>query len=113
VRLTGLAHDTSMYRAWARAVVEHAFDGPWERRYATGSAFLRGMGRGRVLGVHGVAAIERELGHLVVEAKLPTVGAPKSDSYEGDGYVLVRHEQTSVVREAMKRVVANVRVQYA
>src|SRR5690606_32591692 len=35
-RITGLAYDTSMYRAWARAVVDGAFDGPWERRYATG-----------------------------------------------------------------------------
>ncbi|MEO1337141.1 MAG: ATP-grasp domain-containing protein, partial [Myxococcota bacterium] len=42
VRLTGLAHDTSMYRAWARAEVDDAFDGPWPRRYATGAAFLRG-----------------------------------------------------------------------
>jgi hypothetical protein len=29
---------------------------------------------------------------------LPTVGAPKSDSYEGDGYVIVRHPDTDVVK---------------
>ena len=113
VRLTGLAHDTSMYRAWARAVVDDAFDGPWERRYAAGSAFLRGMGRGRVLGTEGVDALQRAVGQHVVEAKLPTVGMPKSDSYEGDGYVIVRHPDTEVVREAMKVVIANARVRYA
>ena len=36
-----------------------SFDGPWERKYAVGSAFLRGMGRGRVAGVTGVAKLQR------------------------------------------------------
>jgi hypothetical protein len=49
VRMTGLAHDADMYRAWARAVVDDAFDGPYERKYAVGCAYLRGVGRGRVL----------------------------------------------------------------
>ncbi len=113
VRLTGLAHDTSMYRVWARAVVDEAFDGPFERRYAAGSAFLRGLGRGRVLGTENIAEIQESLGDLVVEAKLPTVGASKSASYEGDGYILVRHQETDVVREAMRRIVSLARVRYA
>lgn len=113
VRLTGLAHDTSMYRAWARAVVDEAFDGPFERPYAAGSAFLRGLGRGRVLGTENIGAIQDALGDLIVEAKVPTVGARKSDSYEGDGYIVVRHERTEVVREAMRRIIALARVRYA
>lgn len=113
VRLTGLAHDTSMYRAWARAVIDEAFDGPFERRYASGSAFLRGLGRGRVLGVEGLDAVHRAIGDLVVEAKVPTIGAPKSDSYEGDGHVIVRHPETSVVEDAMRAVIDAVRVRYA
>ncbi|MEM7675100.1 MAG: ATP-grasp domain-containing protein [Myxococcota bacterium] len=112
VRLTGLAHDTSMYRAWARAEVDDAFDGPWPRRYATGAAFLRGMGHGRVIAVNGVGQIHQELGSLVAEAKLPTLGAMKSDAYEGDGYVLVRHEDTDVVRTALKRIIETIRVYY-
>ena len=112
-RLTGLAHDTSMYRAWARAMVDDAFDGPWPRTFAAGCAYLRGMGRGRVIGVEGVPAIQNELGGLVVEAKLPSIGTAKNDSYEGDGYVLVRHPDTEFVRRALQRVIETIRVYYA
>jgi len=113
VRMTGLAHDIDMYRAWARAVVDDAFDGPWERKYAVGCAFLRGPGRGRVLRVLGVEQANQQVGRLVAEASLPTPGVPKSDSYEGDGYVIVRHEDTEVVERAMKAVIETIQVQYA
>jgi formate-dependent phosphoribosylglycinamide formyltransferase (GAR transformylase) len=113
VRLTGLAHGTSLYRAWARAVVDEAFDGPFPREHAAGSAFLRGLGRGRVLAAQGLEDVLRELGDLVVEVKRPVGGMPKSDSYEGDGYVLVRHRETAVVEEALRRIVSRVRVRYA
>jgi biotin carboxylase len=111
-RMTGLAHDFDPYRAWARAVVDQAFDGPYERKYAVGCAFLRGVGRGRVARVDGVEAAQQKVAGLVEEAKLPTIGAPKSDSYEGDGYVIVRHRDTEVVRAALKSVVETIRVQY-
>ena len=54
------------------------------RLYATGTAYLRGQGRGRVRTVHGVEAMQRQIGHLVVEAKLPAarpagrVGLPRA-----------------------------------
>lgn len=112
-RMTGLAHDVDPYRAWARAVVDDAFDGPWERKYAVGCAFLRGMGQGRVAAVTGVHEAHEAVGRLVVEAKLPTIGAPKSDSYEGDGYVIVRDRDTATVQRALRRIIEGVRVQYA
>src|SRR4029078_3501459 len=89
VRLKGLGHGTHLYSAWARAVVDDAFDGPYERRYAVGCAYLRGVGRGRVLRVNGVERAQQLIGRLVVEARLPSRGDPRSDSYEGDGYVIV------------------------
>jgi formate-dependent phosphoribosylglycinamide formyltransferase (GAR transformylase) len=113
VRLTGLAYDVDLYLGWARAVVDGAWDGPWKRQYATGCAFLRGSGRGRVAAVHGVEAAQRAIGSVVAEAKLPTVGAPKSDSYEGDGYVIVRHPDTEVVRKALKIAIETIQVHYA
>ena len=111
-RMTGLAHDFDPYRAWARAVVDQAFDGPYERKYAVGCAYLRGMGRGRVARVTGVEAAQQKVAGLVEEFKLPTIGAPKSDSYEGDGFVIVRHRDTEVVRAALKAIVETIRVEY-
>lgn len=112
-RMTGLAHDIDPYRAWARAVVDSAFDGPWERKYAVGCAYLRGMGHGRVVSVTGVGEVNAMIGRHVAEAKLPSIGAPKSDSYEGDGYVIVRDPDTEVVKKALLAVIERVRVQYA
>jgi formate-dependent phosphoribosylglycinamide formyltransferase (GAR transformylase) len=113
VRLTGLAHDADLYRAWARAVVDEAFDGPWTRRWSTGCAYLRGSGRGRVVRVAGVAEANARVGSIVAEARLPTVGAPKSDSYEGDGYVILRDDDTEVVKRGLKTVIETIRVDYA
>ncbi|MEM1022179.1 MAG: ATP-grasp domain-containing protein [Myxococcota bacterium] len=111
--MTGLAHDMSMYRAWARAEVDGAFDGPYPRNYAVGSAFLRGMGRGRVISVRGVKEVHERIGDHVVEAKLPGLGAPKSDSYEGDGYIVLRHTDTEWVKSALATIVDTIRVAYA
>jgi formate-dependent phosphoribosylglycinamide formyltransferase (GAR transformylase) len=113
VRLNSFAHDTDMYRAWARAVVDSAFDGPYERKFAVGCAFLRGGGRGRVVGVRGVDRANERVGRYVVESKLPQIGAPKSDSYEGDGYVIVRDPDTEVVKQAMTAIIETIQVDYA
>ena len=112
-RMTGLVHGIDPYRAWARAVVDGELDAPWQRKYAVGCAFLRGMGQGRVTGVSGVAEANAAVGNLIVEAKLPQLGATKADSYEGDGYVIVRHESTAKVREMVKTIIETVKVQYA
>jgi hypothetical protein len=112
VRMNSFAHDADMYRAWARAVVDDAFDGPYERKYAVGCAFLRGVGRGRVLRTTGVDRAQELVGRHVVEARLPTPGAPRSDSYEGDGHVIVRHPDTAVVEQAMKTVIETIQVHY-
>jgi len=112
VRMTGIAHDADMYRAWARAVVDDAFDGPFTRKYAVGCAFLRGVGRGRVLKVTGVERAQALIGRHVVEARLPQPGAPRSDSYEGDGHVIVRDPDTTVVLDALKTIIETIQVHY-
>lgn len=113
VRLMSLAYDADMYRAWARASVDQAFDGPWERKYSVGIAYLRGPGQGRVTHVDGLDAAQAKMGHLVVESSLPKVGMPKSDSYEGDGFAIVRHPDTAVVTEALRVLVSTVKVHYS
>lgn len=111
--MTGLVHGIDPYRAWARAVVDGELDAPWERKRAVGCAFLRGLGQGRVARVTGVHEVHEAIGNLVAEAKLPTIGATKADGYEGDGYIVVAHEKTDVVRAALKKAIETIRVEYA
>lgn len=107
--LISYAHDVDFYAAWAKLVVFDRFEPP-RRAYAAGCAYLRGQGKGRIQGVRGLRKVLAELGPLVVEKKLPAIGARPSTSYEGDGYVIVRHPDTTVVERALGHVVANVRV---
>jgi biotin carboxylase len=107
------AHDADMYRAWARAVVDDCFDGPYERKYAVGVAYLRGVGRGRVSRVLNVDRAQQLVGRHVMEARLPSVGEMRSDSYEGDGYVVVRDPDVEVVKAAIKTVIETIRIEYA
>ncbi|MFO0684530.1 MAG: ATP-grasp domain-containing protein [Sandaracinus sp.] len=111
--MTGLAHDMDPYRAWARSVVDRAFDGPYERKYAVGCAYLRGAGHGRVVRVENADPVNKKIGKYVEEAKLPTIGAPKSDSYEGDGFAVVRDRDTKTVEDVLRYIIENVRVVYA
>ena len=108
--MIGFSHDVDFYSMWAELVLLGTFDPP-RRVYATGTAYLRGQGRGRVRTVHGVDEMQRELGHLVVDAKLPRPGQPASTSYEGEGFVTVRHEDTAVVRAALDRIITTLRVE--
>jgi hypothetical protein len=61
--------------------------------------------------VRGLDKLRKELGDIVVEAYVPRIGKPKSDSYEGDGYVLLRHESTAMVEQAIERVHATAQVE--
>ena len=108
--MLGYVHDVDFYRVWCELMLLGRFDPP-ERRYAAGTAYLRGQGRGRVRAVHGVEKLQSEIGHLVVEARLPQPGQPASSSYEGEGYVIVRDPDTEVVRDALRRIVSEVRVE--
>jgi hypothetical protein len=108
--LISYAHDIDLYRAWARLMVFDMFDPP-DREYSAGAAYLRGQGGGPIRAVHGLDQLRKEMGDLVVEARLPVVGRPRSSSYEGDGYLILRHPDTEVIREALRRIVQVVRVE--
>ena len=86
-------------------------DGPPQRRWSAGTAYLRGQGAGYVREVQGLDQLPGEVKSLVVESRLPTPGQMSSASYEGDGYVIVRHPDTGVVADAMRRLVTGVRVE--
>jgi len=108
--LISYAHDIDFYRAWAELMIHSTFDPP-PRRYAAGLAFLRGQGRGRVRVIHGLEKAQEELGELVVEVRLPRAGQPQADSYEGEGFVVLRHPETRVVADGLRRLVQLVRVE--
>jgi hypothetical protein len=103
------AHEFDVLAAWARLMIFGEWNPP-PRRWATGAAFLRGQGGGRVHNVLGLAEAQKELGELVVEVNLPRPGQPKSSSYEGEGYVVLRHSDTDTVVKALMRLVSLVRV---
>jgi hypothetical protein len=108
--LVSRANDIDFLGAWARVMIYGEFTPP-ERRYAVGAAYLRGQGTGQVKAIHGLDAAERELGRLVVDVKLPHPGQHPTGSYEGEGYVILRHPETQVVEQALLRLVSLIRVE--
>jgi hypothetical protein len=108
--LLSYACDCNFYNAWPRLMVYGEFQPP-HRLHAVGAAYLRGMGQGRVQAVHGVAQAQRELGALVVEARLPQHGEVQPSGYEGVGYVIVRHPETRIVEQALARAVELIRIE--
>lgn len=108
--LISYAHDFDLYRAWARLMVYDEFPVP-ERRFAVGAVYLRGRGDGKVAAVYGLEKAQRQVAGLVVEARLPHKGQATSRHYEGDGYVIVRHEHTEAVEEAIDAILGAVRVE--
>lgn len=110
MKLISYAHEIDFESAWARLIVFGTFEKP-ARRWATGVAFLRGQGDGRVKAVHRVEEAAGEVGPLVVEAKLPVIGQAPTGGYEGEGWVIVRHQETAVVERALERLVTLIRVE--
>ncbi len=108
----GFAHDIDPYRVWARVAVDDTFDGPLERKYAVGTIFLRSPGSGSVEIVDGLEEVEHELDSMIVEARWPKIGGPKSATYTGDGFVTVRHPDTAVVENALDFIDQKIRITY-
>lgn len=108
--LLSYAHDYDFYEGWARLMILEQFTPP-QRKYSAGAAYVRAQGTGaRIIGIRGLAEIQRELGGLVVESKLPREGQTPTGTYEGEGYIVVRHPETRVVEDALRRIVETIRV---
>jgi ATP-grasp domain len=107
------AYDIDPYRAWARVAVDGCFDGPWERKYAVGTIFLRSAGSGSVRHVSGVERVQEEIGDMIAEARWPRVGARKSATYTGDGYLTIRHRDTAVVQQALRSIAQLLKITYS
>jgi hypothetical protein len=108
--LMSYAHDKDFYAAWSELMVFDRFEAP-KRAFAAGIAYLRGQGSGRVVRIRGLDAVQRQFGSMTVEVQLPKPGQLPASSYEGEGYVVLRHRDTRRVAAALKRVVETVRVE--
>jgi hypothetical protein len=114
--LMSYATDADLYRAFAQLMVFETWT-PLPRRYSVGAAYLRGqaVAGGKkdaiIKAVHGIDEVRQRLGDLIVETRLPVVGKAPSTSYEGDGFVIVRHPDTQVVTNAVQQIVNTVRVE--
>ncbi|HEY1917376.1 MAG TPA: hypothetical protein VGH27_17560 [Streptosporangiaceae bacterium] len=104
------ACDCDFWSAWARLMVDDTFDPP-TRNWAAGTVYLRGQGAGHVQAVHGLDRLSPEVNAMIVESRLPQRGATSSGSYEGDGYLTVRHRDTDAVTAALRELVTTVRVE--
>lgn len=103
--VNGAAHEVDMWQKWAKLQVDRTWEMP-ERSWATGCAFLRAQGRGaQISRVSGLDRVNEQIGHTVVQSKLPHVGQTRSTHYEGDGWVVVRHRETKGVIEALRTLV--------
>lgn len=106
------AYDVDPYRAWARVVVDGCFDGPWERKYAVGTIFLRGVGAGTIQHVEGIEKVQSDFGDLLVDARWPQINARKSATYTGDGFVTIRDPNTIAVQDALSEIAQLVQITY-
>ena len=106
------AYDIDPYLAWARATLDGHFDGPWTRKFAVGTVFLRGAGSGTIETVTGFEIVERELREALVDVRLPQPGVLKASTYTGDGYITVRHPDTATVEAALDFVSQTIRIVY-
>ncbi|NNF53631.1 MAG: ATP-grasp domain-containing protein [Acidimicrobiales bacterium] len=109
--LMSWAHDSDLYAGWAQLTTYGTFDPP-ERKFAVGAAYLRAQGAGRkVTSVTGIEHVSQKTHDMVAEANLPNVGSGKAESYEGDGYVIVRGEDSDAVDAAIREIVSTIRVE--
>ncbi|MCS7012486.1 MAG: ATP-grasp domain-containing protein [Chloroherpetonaceae bacterium] len=103
------SHSANLYAEWVRLMIYGEFNVP-KQRYASGVAFLRGQGSGTVKQVIGLDDVQRELGTMVTDMSIPQFNMPPTGTYEGEGFIIVRHERTEAVEQALSYIINTVRV---
>jgi biotin carboxylase len=110
--MMGLTHGTDLIADWAELIAFDRFT-PRARTCAAGAAFFRGQGNGdQVVSVTGVQHALEIAGSALVEFQAPKVGQSRASGYEGEGYAIVKHEQTEGVKRALLALIENVQVRY-
>ena len=99
-----------MWDKWAELMVFDRWKMP-RRKWAVGCAFLRAQGRGRrIVEISGLNEVLARLGDSVALTRLPQPGQARSNHYEGDGWVIVRHKTVEGVISAMGDLIQNIRL---
>ncbi len=107
--LISRACDLDAVRAWAKLMVYDQATAS-EISYCSGAAYLRGQGEGCVSEVEGLSAIRTKYADIITDIRIPKNGQEKSTSYEGEGFIIIRHPEAAVVENALKDIVETVRV---
>jgi len=109
--LNSLVSGVDAWEQWLNVQIHGRWEMPAQRVCAAGSAFLRGMGRGRrVVAVEGIDALKAKLGPNLIDARWPIVGQPRSSGYEGEGWVIVRGDTTDQAVAALRAAVTTIKV---
>ncbi len=107
--LISRACDFDVLRSWVELMVYSKADIP-EMKYTSGAAYLRGQGNGYVSHVNGLEEIRSRYNDIITDIRIPKPGQEKSASYEGEGFVILRHKDSAVVENALQDIIENVKV---
>jgi biotin carboxylase len=109
--LNELVYGVDVWAAWVELMIFDRWTVPHQRRRAAGCAFLRAQGHGgTVRGMVNHELVQKRIGDRIVAAKWPHPGQARSEHYEGDGWVMVAHDTTAGVMEALEELVKTLRV---
>ena len=107
--LISRACDFDVIRAWTELMIYEKPIEP-EIKYCSGAAYLRGQGQGRVSHVEGLEEVRSVYRDIISDIRVPKPGQEKSLSYEGEGFIILRHPDQQVIESALKHIVETVRV---
>ena len=107
--LISRACDFDAIKSWAKLMIYDEPISP-EIKYSCGAAYLRGQGEGRVSHVEGLSEIRAKYADIITDVRVPKPGQEKSKSYEGEGFIILRHPDSKLVEDALKEIVETVKV---
>ena len=109
--MMGIAHGVNMWEKWAELMVFERWNIP-ERKYAVASVFLRAQGRGATINrIQGVKEVKQQLSSFLLAGSLPKIGQHRSSHYEGDGWLILKHENTQTLVQALRKVLTTIRIE--
>ena len=82
-----------------------------ERKAGGRLCFSQAQGGGQtVTAVQGLSEAQAGVEGMVLEARLPHVGQPRSSHYEGEGFIMISAPDTERVVQGLRHIISNVRV---